>query len=92
MAPWSTDMTGIVNWDPEKDVWELYNLNEDYAESKDLAAEMPEKVAEMKELFEREAADNKVFPIGASLYTSLYSPLEMPASTVSEWNFYEGQV
>jgi arylsulfatase len=67
-------MTGIVNWDPEKDVWELYNLNEDYAESKDLAA------------------DNKVFPIGASLYTSFFSPSEMPASTLSEWNFYEGQV
>ena len=26
-APWSTDLTGVINWEPEKDVWELYNLD-----------------------------------------------------------------
>jgi arylsulfatase len=91
-APWSTDFTGVVNWDPPQDVWELYNLKEDYSQSKDLAAEMPEKLEELKEIFMQEASDNKVFPIGASMYTAFFSPAEMPSSPLSEWNFYEGQV
>lgn len=39
---------GIATWNPENDVWELYNLDEDWSQSNDLAAKMPEKVAYMK--------------------------------------------
>ena len=31
--------------------WELYNIAEDYSESNDLAAKMPDKLRELKELF-----------------------------------------
>jgi arylsulfatase A-like enzyme len=41
-------MAGILDWKPENDVWELYNLEEDYSQSKDLAKENPEKLAELK--------------------------------------------
>ena len=90
-APWSTDVSGLSNWDPETDVWELYNLTEDYSQSKDLAQENPGKLAELKALFDKEATDNHVNPIGAGMYTAFYSPSEMPSSTLSEWSFYEGQ-
>ena len=90
-APWSTDMTGIINWEPEKDEWELYNLNNDYAQSKNLAKENPKKLAEMKALFEKEATDNLVYPIGASMYTVFFKPEELPSSPLTEWSFYEGQ-
>ena len=90
-APWSTDVSGLINWQPENDVWELYNLDEDYSQSKNLAAKFPEKLAEMKVLFDEEATKNNVYPIGASMYTAFYSASEMPESPLSEWSFYEGQ-
>ena len=77
-APWSTDMSRHVNWEPEKDVWELYNLNNDYSQSKNLANENPKKLAELKELFDKEATENLVYPIGASMYTVFFSPSECP--------------
>lgn len=45
------------------DVWELYNTNEDWSQSRDLAKEMPEKLAEMQRLFIIEATRYKVLPI-----------------------------
>ena len=90
-APWSTDMEGVLNFEPEKDIWELYNLEEDYSQSKDLADENPEKLAELKSLFDKEATDNLVYPIGASMYTVFFSPSELPSSPLTEWSFYEGQ-
>ncbi len=90
-APWSTDISGVINWDPEKDEWELYNLNEDYSQSKNLAKENPKKLAELKALFDEEATKNHVYPIGASLYTAFFNPHELPSSPLTEWTFYGGQ-
>ena len=90
-APWSTDMSRVIEWEPEKDEWELYNLNEDYSQSKNLANEHPEKLAELKKLFDEEATKNLVYPIGASMYTAFYNPHELPSSPLTEWTFYEGQ-
>jgi len=90
-APWSNDIEGLVNWKPENEVWELYNLEEDYSQSNDLAKENPKKLAEMKKIFDEEATKNLVYPIGASYYTSFFSPSDMPSSPLTEWTFYEGQ-
>ena len=90
-APWSTDPSGMINWKPETDKWELYNLNNDYSQSKDLAKENPKKLTELKEIFDKEATDNLVYPIGAGLYTAFYNSSEMPSSPLHEWTFYEGQ-
>lgn len=43
--------------------WELYNLENDFSQSHDLAKAYPKKLAEMKALFVQEAARNQVFPI-----------------------------
>ena len=45
----------------------------------------------MKALFDKEATDNLVYPVGAALYTVLISPSELPSSPLLEWTFYEGQ-
>ncbi len=90
-APWSTDISGMMNWEPEKEEWELYNLNEDYSQSKNLAKNNPEKLAELKMLFDKEATENLVYPIGASMYTVFFNPSELPSSPLTEWSFYEGQ-
>jgi arylsulfatase len=89
--PWSTDMSGVINWEPEKEVWELYNLEEDYAQSNNIASDNPEKLAELKDIFNKEATDNLVYPIGASMYTVFFHPEELPSSPLKEWSFYEGQ-
>lgn len=46
----------------ENDKWELYNLNEDFNEIYDLSAKYPEKLKELKALFDRLAEKNKVYP------------------------------
>jgi len=45
------------------DKWELYNLNEDWNETKDLAAKYPEKLEELKTLFDTEAKKYGVYPL-----------------------------
>ena len=66
--PWRQDLAP-GNWD--KDKWELYNIDEDFSESNDMAAAMPKKLAEMRELFDEEAEKNNVYPFDtAALHDS----------------------
>jgi arylsulfatase len=46
----------------DKDVWKLYNLNEDFNERVDLAKKYPEKLKELKDLFDAEAKKNHIYP------------------------------
>ncbi len=52
-----------VNPPLTEDVWELYNVNEDFSQANNLAASNPEKLKELQEIFNREATKNHVFPI-----------------------------
>ena len=45
------------------DVWELYDTTTDWSQARDLSSEMPEKLAELQQLFLLEAAKYNVFPI-----------------------------
>ena len=54
--------------------WELYNINDDYSESEDLAAKMPEKLNEMQELFMAEAARYDVLPLDNSVLPRILTP------------------
>ena len=47
----------------DDDVWELYNVEEDWTQSHDLAAEHPEKLAELQRLFLIQAARFNVLPL-----------------------------
>jgi arylsulfatase A-like enzyme len=47
----------------EDDVWELYNVAEDFSQANDLAKQRPEKLLELKSVFEKEAIRNHVYPI-----------------------------
>jgi arylsulfatase A-like enzyme len=58
----------------KNDVWELYNLEDDWSQANDLAAKMPEKLAQLKEIFLIEAAKNKVLPIGGGLWIPALHP------------------
>jgi arylsulfatase A-like enzyme len=47
----------------DEDVWELYHVAEDFSEVKDLAETHPAKLAELKDLWWREAERFKVLPL-----------------------------
>ena len=49
--------------DFEKDAWELYNLEEDFSECRNLAEDHPEKLREMVERWWREAGKYDVLPL-----------------------------
>jgi arylsulfatase len=72
-APW--EAFGVANTDPlNNQVLELYDLNTDFSQSKDIADKHPEKVKKMKQMFIEEAKKYQVFPMDASVATRLVAP------------------
>jgi arylsulfatase len=65
-APW--EAFGAANPDPlNNQVFQLYNLNKDFSQSQDIAAQHPEKVKQMRAAFIAEAKKHQVFPLDASV-------------------------
>ncbi len=58
-TPWQ--MRGSADF--AADAWELYNVDEDFSQAHDLAAEHPEKLRELQDLFMAEAAKYNVLPL-----------------------------
>lgn len=58
-AAWETTPRGKL----ADDIWQLYNVNEDFSLANDLAKSNPEKVKELKELFAKEAVKYHVYPL-----------------------------
>ena len=86
LYPWIPAQKGLDKWDSKKDVWELYNLNEDYTQFNDLAAKEPERLKKMQALYLEQAKDNKDFPIGAGIWLRLH-PEDAIASPYKSWVF-----
>lgn len=59
IEPWADQPSATL----ENDTWELYNVEEDFSEHDDLAAEYPQKLEEMQALFMSEAEKFSVLPI-----------------------------
>jgi arylsulfatase A-like enzyme len=78
---------GLRDWTPDNDVWELYNLDDDWSQANDLAAKMPEKLAQMKDIFLIEATKNKALPIGGGLWVAALHPEMRIAPPYTEWTF-----
>ena len=72
-APWQA--FGPANPDPlNNQVFQLYDLSNDFNQSVDIAAAHPEKVAEMRERFLAEAKAYQVFPLDASVAARIVAP------------------
>lgn len=72
-APW--EAFGPANPDPLNNVeWELYDLTTDYSQTKDLAAQNPAKVEELKNVFYAEAQKYNALPLDASVAARIASP------------------
>jgi len=65
-APWQA--FGAANPDPlNNQVFQLYNLNDNFNQSEDIAAKHPEKVKAMRKMFLEEAKKYQVLPLNASV-------------------------
>ena len=74
-TPWIPGLpAGVLEWTPDKDRWELYNLEEDWSQADDLAAKMPRKLADMKERFLVEFTRNNGLPVGGGLWVPVFHP------------------
>ena len=72
-APWQA--FGPANPDPlNRQVLNLYDLNTDFNQTTDLAAQHPEKVKQMKQEFIAEAKKYQVFPMDASVAGRIVAP------------------
>jgi arylsulfatase len=91
--PWMPGIPkGIAEWTPDKDKWLLYDLNSDPSQSKDVAAENPQKLAALKQLFAAEAKANFVDPIGGGLWSIIWSPQSAPQNPASDFHYTQDVV
>ena len=91
--PWEADPKTLARfapgvWDPDKDVWELYNTLEDFSQANDLAQKYPDKLNELKALFWEEAEKYQVLPL-LSAFASFYGFLP-PGSAKTKFTYYSG--
>lgn len=85
-APWDFSPETLQrfapgNYDPDQDVWELYYLPDDFSQARNLAAEQPEKLAELKELWWQEAERNRVLPLLGGLSVIFGDLPPLPTTT-----------
>lgn len=72
-APWQA--FGPANPDPlNNQVFQLYNLNENFNQTDDVAAKYPQKVEEMRGKFLAEANKYQVLPLDASVAARIVAP------------------
>ncbi len=89
-APWDFSPEALApfapgKWDPEQDTWELYYLPDDFTQANDLAAEHPDKLAELKELFWQEAERNRALPLLGSI--CVFFGILPPLPTITRYTF-----
>ncbi|WP_161830715.1 arylsulfatase [Steroidobacter agaridevorans] len=78
---------GLDNFDHDR--WELYKIDDDFSQAKDLSSRYPEKLEELKKLFDSEASKSDVYPLArygsgdmpsiiSGSRTFTYSPNQLP--------------
>ncbi|MEO8439107.1 MAG: arylsulfatase [Spartobacteria bacterium] len=72
----------------DKDVWELYDLSKDFSESEDLAAKNPEKLEELKKLWDEEAWRNNIYPLYDDIGSRVTKQFKRSFGDRSVYNYY----
>jgi arylsulfatase len=93
-TPWRIDPKELLKfapgtgWNPDKDGWELYNLDLDFSQADDVATQHPEKLAELKKLFWEEAQKYQVTPLLGGL--AMFYGYPVPAAERTKFTYYPG--
>jgi arylsulfatase A-like enzyme len=81
--PW--DAFGPANPDPlNNQVFQLYDLTNDFNQSEDVAAQYPDKVEELRKKFVEQAREHQVFPLNASVAARVAAPRPSLTAGLSE--------
>jgi len=86
VAPWvlNAPMPNVNDYK-----WELYHLDEDYSQARDLAAQMPDKLKELQGVFAQQAKLYDVYPLDNSQFQRAIAP--RPSATAGQTVFnYSG--
>jgi arylsulfatase A-like enzyme len=81
-APWdhSVPKVGVLDYP-----WELYDLNKDWTQFEDVAAENPDKLKDLQQLFWKEAEKHQVLPLDSDIVGRLITP--RPSITAGRHTF-----
>jgi arylsulfatase len=92
-VPWDFSLETITpygpegDWDPDRDTpWELYDLTKDFSQAHDVAAEHPDTLKELQELWWAEAERNRALPMWAGV-SIMFGDLP-PLPTVTRFRFH----
>ena len=80
-------LSAFMSPDRDPNRWELYHVAEDFSQARNVAAENPEKLAELQALFDREAWANGVYPIGGAAWAPDNKPFA--ARGQDRFEFYQ---
>jgi arylsulfatase len=84
--PWRQDIAPGF----ENETWELFNIEKDFSEAVNVADKYPEKLKELKEMWEVEAEKYHVFPLDDRGAPRLAVPKPSPLGDRTSFTFYEG--
>ncbi len=87
--PWDTTTS---NPDFDNDKWELFKLDDDFSEVDDLAAKFPDKLEELRSLFESEAQKYNVYPLDDSTSNRIASTYRDIFAGVRQFNYEQGDI
>ncbi|MBJ3777367.1 sulfatase-like hydrolase/transferase [Acuticoccus mangrovi] len=88
--PWRQDYAP-GNWD--EDEWELYNLDKDFSEANDLAAQYPEKLEELKAMLDEAFEKYGVLPLddrGSARLAIAKPPVPGADEDATTFTYFEG--
>jgi arylsulfatase len=88
-VPWVTAGRGDGFLDAP---WELYHIDEDFSQADDLAAKMPDKLKQMRGLFEIEAEKFGVFPLDPRFSERLDPKLRESGAPKTRWTYFGNNV
>lgn len=86
--PWENN----ARWSFDEDKWELYNVEEDFSECKDLADKHPEKLRQLVELWWAEAGKYNVLPLDDRFSERVVSRRDEIDKEKKSYTFYPGTV
>src|SRR5262245_30275025 len=100
---WMVSAISFVPWqpvrgefDPDKQKWELYNIDEDFSQANDLAASNPQKLRELQDLWWAEDAKYNVLQMEWRVQERLNSELAGRPSLAGKdrkvFTYYSGQI
>lgn len=88
-APWKFG-DNMTAKDLANDKWMLFNINEDFSESTDLAKQNPAKLEELKQLWWAMASKYKVLPLDGQGIERLETPRPQMSGPRDKYVYYQG--